>query len=46
MQQIQRSIAFSDDSTTLTTTRVKITKGQNTDVKLTAAKLCLLKESE
>jgi len=46
MHQIQRPIAFSVDSTTLTTTRVKITKGQNTDVKVTEAKQYLLKGSE
>jgi hypothetical protein len=38
MQQIQRPIASSVDSTTLTTTIVKITKGQNRDVKVTVAK--------
>jgi hypothetical protein len=37
MQQIQRPIAFSVDSTTLTTTRVKITKGKNMDVKVTSS---------
>jgi hypothetical protein len=45
MLQIQRQIAFSVDST-LTTTRVKINKGQNTDVKVTVVKQYLLKGSE
>jgi len=45
MLQIQRPIAFSVDST-LTTTRVKINKGQNTDVKVTVVKQYLLKGSE
>jgi len=48
MQQIQRPIAFSVGSTILTTTRVKITEGQNTDVKVTTAKqyFCLKEVSK
>jgi hypothetical protein len=46
MQQIQRPIAISVESTTLTTTWVKITQGQYTDVKETVAKQYLLRESE
>jgi hypothetical protein len=46
MQQIQRPIAFSVESTTLTATKVKITQGQCTDVRVTKAKQYLLRESE